>query len=298
LAILGTAMPIVAASPTHPNDLPPMLMVQVLLDRARFSPGEIDGKGGPNTTRAIAAFEKARNLPPGDQARLSAELGASTTEPVIAYTITAADVAGPFETIPEDMMEKSRLTKLGYQSALEALAEKYHASPALLKLLNPQAAFAEGEEIRVPNVLSVPEFTPSTSVTITVSKPTSVLTVADAEGRTMFHAPVTTGSEHDPLPIGPWVVTAIVKNPTFNYNPDLFWDANPEHAKAKIPAGPNSPVGVVWIDISKPHYGIHGTPEPRTVGHTESHGCVRLTNWDASILASLVAKGTKVIFTE
>jgi len=113
-----------------------------------------------------------------------------------------------------------------------------------------------------------------------------------------MHAPVTSGSEHDPLPIGAWTVTSVVRNPTFNYNPDLFWDADPAHAKAKIPPGPNGPVGVVWIDISKPHYGIHGTPEPGTVGHTSSHGCVRLTNWDALKLAAMVGKGTKVEFVE
>ncbi|MEO8677782.1 MAG: L,D-transpeptidase family protein [Vicinamibacterales bacterium] len=297
LAILGTAVPIVAAPPTNPQALP-MLGIQVQLARAHFSPGEIDGKGGPNTDRAITAFEAARNLPAGDTAKLLDALGGEGVEAVTTYTITEEDVAGPFVRLPEDLMDKAKLPRLGYQSALEALGEKFHAATVLLTQLNPHAKFAAGEEIRVPDVLSIAELTPPATVTITVSKRTSALTVADADGRTIFHAPVTTGSEHDPLPLGPWVVTAIVRNPTFNYNPDLFWDAEPTHAKARIPAGPNSPVGLVWIDISKPHYGIHGTPEPRTVGHTESHGCVRLTNWDATTLAGLVAKGTKVLFTE
>jgi lipoprotein-anchoring transpeptidase ErfK/SrfK len=109
-----------------------------------------------------------------------------------------------------------------------------------------------------------------------------------------MHAPVTTGSSKDPLPIGDWKVTGVAWNPTFNYNPDLFWDADPAHAKAKIPAGPNNPVGVVWVDINKPHFGLHGTPEPSTVGRTESHGCIRLTNWDATKLGQLVSPGTKV----
>lgn len=114
----------------------------------------------------------------------------------------------------------------------------------------------------------------------------------------MFYAPVTSGSEHDPLPVGAWAVTAVQHNPTFNYNPDLFWDANPAHSKAKIPPGPNGPVGVTWIGLNKEHYGIHGSPEPGLIGRTTSHGCVRLTNWDAARLAGLVKKGTPVVFRE
>jgi lipoprotein-anchoring transpeptidase ErfK/SrfK len=121
--------------------------------------------------------------------------------------------------------------------------------------------------------------------------------VKDASGRVLLFAPVTTGSDRDPLPIGEWKVNGVQFNPVFNYNPDLFWDADPAHAKARIPSGPNNPVGLVWIDLSKEHYGIHGTPEPATIGRSQSHGCVRLTNWDALKLAGLVKPGTKVVFT-
>ena len=148
------------------------------------------------------------------------------------------------------------------------------------------------------NVISEAEGKPVPNIVVRVSKQTSALTVTDPAGKVIMHAPVTSGSQHDPLPIGSWTVTAVVRNPTFNYNPDLFWDADPKHAKAKLPPGPNGPVGLVWIDINKPHYGIHGTPEPGTVGHTSSHGCVRLTNWDALKLAAMVGKGTKVEFIE
>jgi lipoprotein-anchoring transpeptidase ErfK/SrfK len=271
-----------------------MLPTQVFLDRAGYSPGEIDGAGGRNTDNAIAAYER-------DKKTSIADALTNAEPPTISYAITAEDAAVPFTTnIPEDMMEKAKLKKLDYSTMIEMLAERFHASPALLKKLNPNAKFASGEEITVPNVVVVSdaESKPTPDIVVKVSKSRSTLTVTDAGGGTLMHAPVTSGSEHDPLPIGNWTVTSVVRNPTFNYNPDLFWDAEPSHAKAKIPPGPNGPVGVVWIDISKPHYGLHGTPEPGTVGHTSSHGCVRLTNWDALKLAAMVGKGTKVEFVE
>lgn len=271
---------------------PDRLAIQVMLDRARFSPGEIDGKGGPNTTRAIEAFERAKG------STVAEAVAAMDAPATMAYVITDEDAAGPFAPIPEDMMEKAALKRLSYASLVEALAERFHASPSLLKRLNPSARFAAGETMQVPNVLAAPEPTSGAGVSINVSKRTSALTLTDAAGAVIYHAPVTTGSRHDPLPIGEWTVTAIVRNPTFNYNPDLFWDADPTHAKAKLPPGPNGPVGEVWIDLSKPHYGIHGTPEPASVGHTSSHGCVRLTNWDATAVAALLGKGATVTFTQ
>jgi lipoprotein-anchoring transpeptidase ErfK/SrfK len=250
---------------------------------------------GQASAQAVAAFER-------DKKTTIAEALAANSEPAtVSYTISAEDDAMPrTENIPEDMMEKAKLKRLDYASILEMLGERFHSSPALLKKLNASASFAVGEQITVPNVnvVAAAEGKPVPNITVKVSKSNSTLTVSDATGATLMHAPVTSGSEHDPLPIGEWTVTAVARNPTFNYNPDLFWDAEPSHAKAKVPPGPNGPVGLVWIDISKPHYGIHGTSEPGTVGHTSSHGCVRLTNWDVLRLAAMVGKGTKVEFVE
>jgi lipoprotein-anchoring transpeptidase ErfK/SrfK len=274
--------------------------VQILLDRVNISPGVIDGKGGDNTRKALAAFQEAHDLPAtGDVDAVTIEnLRAAGGGPILVpYTVTAQDVAGPFFQIPEDMEQKAKLPALGYSSPLEMLAERFHATPELLQELNPQARFVPGDALRVPSVRAVPaEGRPASNhVRVVVSKAQSTLVVDNGDDL-LFFAPVTSGSEHDPLPLGEWKVKGVARNPIFNYDPDLFWNADPSHAKAKLAPGPNNPVGVVWIDISKEHYGIHGTPEPQLIGKTTSHGCVRMTNWDALTLAALVKPGTPVFF--
>ncbi len=303
--LLGASTTIAAnrSAPAVRSVGPAELDMQILLDRANFSSGEIDGKGGKNSREALAAFEAGHGLASGARSRkaLLQALGAGTVKPIVSYTITAKDAAGPFnKTIPEDATEQSKLPGLYYTSVLEELAGKFHSAQALLKRLNPRARFIAGEHIRVHNVLGAEQATRAQTgaVKIVVSKKASVLMVYDREGQVIFYAPVTSGSEHDPLPFGNWVITDVVRNPTYNYNPDLFWDANPANAKVKIAAGPNNPVGVVWMGINVPHYGIHGTPEAGEIGHSASHGCVRMTNWDATRVADLVKDGTPVVFEE
>jgi len=296
-----------ARTPPPAHDQKNILAAQVMLDSAGFSPGEIDGRAGANFGRAVQAFQKSHGL--GDSGRLDDATAEALRQSfkdqpaVVTYALTEADVAGPFQPdIPADLVAQSKLPSLDYRSPLEALAEKFHASPGLLRTLNPGQSFRQaGDQITVPNVTgSSPSAAPSSSrpanTRIVVTKRTSALTVEDANGRVLFFAPVTTGSQRDPLPIGKWKVTGVDEMPVFHYNPDLFWDADPSHSKAKIPAGPNNPVGVAWIDLSKPHYGIHGTPEPSKIGHVQSHGCVRMTNWDVRRVLEWVKPGTLVVF--
>jgi lipoprotein-anchoring transpeptidase ErfK/SrfK len=271
-----------------------------------FSPGQIDGTSRPNLTRALKAMQAARGLPATGRPDCETwhALGGDSAEPAIdVYTITDGDVSGPFEKeIPRELARQADLPTLSYRSPLEAIAERFHASPALLQRLNKNAAMEPGHEIKVP---AVPPFDPSVKpapetngadITIQVSREESALRATRADGTLVLFAPVSSGSEHDPLPPGQWKVTGISWNPVFNYNPKLFWDAKSGDEKATIKAGPNNPVGVVWIDLDLEHYGLHGTPEPGHVGMTESHGCVRLTNWDAARVAALVKPGTPVVF--
>jgi lipoprotein-anchoring transpeptidase ErfK/SrfK len=282
------------------------LSFQVLLDRQGFSPGEIDGKPGDNFTHAIAALQQTHQLPATTKPDCDTwhALGGDTMDPALTtYTVTETDMKGPFaERIPDELMAQAKLPALAYRSPLEMIAERFHASPALLQRLNHSAALAAGREIRVPNVPRFDEnekprivADPGT-ITIEVSREDSALRAVKSDGSLAFFAPVTTGSEHDPLPPGMWKVTGLLWHPVFHYNPQLFWDAKANDARATIKPGPNNPVGVAWISLDLEHYGLHGTPEPGRIGHAESHGCVRLTNWDVTRVASLVTRGTPVIF--
>ena len=296
------------SKPAPPRALPcgDPIAFEVLLDRQNFSPGEIDAKLGTNAAHAIAALQTARGLEPTGDADCDTwhALGGDTSGAMLAsYTIDPADAKGPFvRNIPKDLEKQPSLPALSYRSPLERLGERFHVSPALLQRMNPRVVLKAGAEIKVPAVTpfdvdAKPAKAPiEPDVTIQVTRGDSALRAIRPDGTVILFAPVTTGSEHDPLPVGNWKVTSIDRHPAFHYNPELFWDANPKHSKATIKPGPNNPVGVVWIGLDLEHYGLHGTPEPSRVGYTESHGCVRLTNWDAARVASIVKPGTPVLF--
>jgi lipoprotein-anchoring transpeptidase ErfK/SrfK len=318
LALFAVAAQSAQPTPALPPAALEAIAIQVSLDRAGFSSGVIDGRIGANTTRAAEAYRQQNGRDPVAAGR-----------PVVEYRITSEDAAGPFvDKIPSDLIEQSKLPALGYRSVVEALAERFHTTPELLRSLNPSATFAADSTIHVPGVepLMIPAAVPTAQnetpgaratgtsggaaaaarsqqdvqpdVIVRVSRSAKSLTVTGAGGTILLFAPVTTGSDRDPLPIGEWKVNGVQHNPSFKYNPDLFWDADPGHTKATVPPGPNGPVGVVWIDISREHYGLHGSPEPSQIGRTESHGCVRLTNWDALRVAALVKPGTRVVFAK
>lgn len=178
------------------------------------------------------------------------------------------------------------------------------------------AHFRAGQKIRVPNVggdridpAAIDDAAWRTTLTalgvgsaqpkadrIVVSKSKGTLKVYDKADKLIGMFTATMGSRRDPLPLGQWKVLGVARNPPFTYNPKLFWDVPDTHEKQQLPPGPNGPVGVAWIDLNKEHYGIHGTPHPETIGRAESHGCVRLTNWDVARLAQMVAPGTQVLF--
>ncbi|MET0656335.1 MAG: L,D-transpeptidase [Pseudoxanthomonas sp.] len=276
-----------------------ILRAQILLDRARFGPGEIDGQAGSNLRRALRGYQAAHGLTVSGEldAQTWTALNAGATPVLVSYTLTADDVAGPYAKVPAGMEAQAKLKSLGYESAQEALGERFHSSPALLKKLNPQADFGKaGTLLQAPNVADLPALPKAAKVVI--DKSDSTLSLLDAGGKVVAQYPASSGSEHDPLPIGEWKIQGVATNPTFHYNPALFWDADPSHSKATIAAGPNNPVGVAWIDLSKEHYGIHGTPKPASIGKTQSHGCVRLSNWDVLAVSTAVGASVPVLMQE
>lgn len=289
-------------APSEDRIHPAIVKAQVLLDRASFSPGEIDGKLGENAEKALRAFAEARGLTVNKQllnSEVWTALLAVSPDPVIVdYKIAEKDVRGPFlDKLPAKMDDMKDLKSLAYTSPREAIAEKFHMSEALLEALNPGRKFNEpGQTISVANVV-MKEVRPVVT-RVEVDKTAQIVKALGKDGALIAFFPASVGSEEKPTPAGVLKVTSIDAHPSYRYNPDYRFKGVKSREAFTIRPGPNNPAGSHWIGLSAESYGIHGTPHPSKVSKSESHGCVRLTNWDVDRLAKMLKKGTEVAFIE
>jgi lipoprotein-anchoring transpeptidase ErfK/SrfK len=287
------------ASPAaRPQPDPALIRAQVLLQRARFSPGAIDGLEGSNMRQAVSAFQKVQGLPVNG--RLDAEVmgrlrAASQGAVTSTYEITQQDVSASYlGIVPTELEAQGRAPSMGYANIVEALAERFHVTEDLLRALNPTADFNRpGQKLLVPAINTTP--LAADVERIEVDKAQGAVRAYGADGTLLAYFPATIGSRDNPTPTGTVKVNGVARNPDYVYDPSKLSYGDLDR-KVVVAPGPNNPVGVVWIDLNKPSYGIHGTPDPHLVGKTASHGCVRLTNWDAWTLADKVKPGVTVRF--
>jgi lipoprotein-anchoring transpeptidase ErfK/SrfK len=272
--------------------------LQVLLDRAGVSPGVIDGYKGDMSTSALRGFEELKGF--NVDGLLDDEvwnaLGGNEAAPVIkSYEITSEDTTNLTSSIPDDVRKKADMDKLGYVRVTEKLAERFHMDEDFLIQLNPDTDFTAGSTI---NVTDVGPDAGETVTRIEIRKSDRRAVAFNAEGQMVTNYPVAIGSAETPSPEGSMEIEAIAIDPTYSYRPDVNFTADGVTESLTLPPGPNGPVGTVWLDLTKPTYGLHGTSTPSKLFVENSHGCVRFTNWDVTELANMVDAGTKVEFVE
>ena len=284
---------------------PSVLKAQVYLDRADFSSGALDGRWGRNSAITTWWWQRSHGLEATgemDEPTFRSVAQAAGNAPAVqTYTLTADDVKGPFVSIPDDIYEKAKLDCLCYESLKEKLAEKFHTSEDFLDRLNPDVKFHDlqpGQTIVAPNVRPPATADNFDVAKVVVSIVGNTFNAFDASGRLLFHAPTTVGSKYDPSPNETVKVVKVVQDPHFHYQPTLFHEVPDTDPEAQLKPGPNSPVGVVWIALSKAHFGIHGTADPESIGYASSHGCIRLTNWDAEEMSHRVRPDVEVAFVD
>jgi lipoprotein-anchoring transpeptidase ErfK/SrfK len=291
-------------SPISGGEGTSVLRTQLMLDRTNFSPGIIDGKWGKNTEKAVYWLQKSNGIPAHGQVDKKTyekiiELAGKPDKLIVEQKLTAKDVEGKFEKLPADIYEKAKLDCMCYESLEEKLSETYHITPGLLKQLNPKVEIKNlkaGDTIMIPNLEGTSDKSGASVARIIVSDGGHYVHGLDSSDKIVVHYPSTLGSQYNPSPSGEYKITGIAKDPSWNYQPKLLNKGDGENAI--IPPGPNNAVGVMWMALSKPHFGIHGTSAPETIGYVTSSGCIRLTNWDALDLGGRVKAGTPVEFRD
>ena len=285
---------------------PSVLRLQVLLDRAYFSPGVIDGRWGKNTEKAVYWFQRREQLRATGRAdsvtfnRL-VELAGAPDRLVREYVLNAADVSGPFVDLPSEIYDAHTLDCTCFESLAEKLAEQLHVTPELLEKLNPGVdlnRLTAGERLWAPSLRDSSGGTDERVAAIVVSVAGYYLHALDEQDRLLYHFPTTLGSGYNPSEGTTYTVTSITENPWWHLQPALLHTGDPNRPDVRIPPGPNNAVGIVWMALSRPHYGIHGTAEPSTIGYATSSGCIRLTNWDARFLGRRIEAGVTVHFED